>query len=560
MEQCETTLSLAPPRKSARQLDFAAVCGGPAHLKLPPPPPPVAQLLLPSIHHLPPSHLELELHPPGQRPWFYSPPQVQQQRTMQSPVMAQLQAPPPQLVSPVRLLPHPTPVKRLQAMYCECFAAGIYCDGCNCLNCHNNVDNEAARQEAVGITLERNPNAFKPKIASSPQEPRYSKVDVPEIQVIGKHNKGCHCKKSGCLKKYCECFQANILCSENCKCMDCKNSEGSTERRAFFHEEYNLVPPKQAVNAVTSGAVRSFSYGPHITPKKRKIQEIFSGKSAVDQTVSMTSQYQQQEIDPIASSPSSLSASVVSDANTRTSGPSSSTYRSILADVIQTQNVKNLCSLFVVLSGVAAKTNAEVRNKFDWQTETTESEALQDTRDVHNPVGDKMSTDAVDIHHYNRPLSPETRALMCDEQDVIFSGNGSANGVPCDGPCQNMIEKSSNSGGCTDVYEEQERFVLTKFWDVLRGLITLGSIKETACSSLARKDVGMTKEPAENGHSGAETDTGCEKGIHSNCTSNCPISEVTEISRTIYSITDGHGNKDLSWRSLANWNNRGDKI
>lgn len=75
--------------------------------------------------------------------------------------------------------------------------------------------------------------------------------------------------------------------------MDCKNSEGSTERRAFFHEEYNLVPPKQAVNAVTSGAVRSFSYGPHITPKKRKIQEIFSGKSAVDQTVSMTSQYQQ---------------------------------------------------------------------------------------------------------------------------------------------------------------------------------------------------------------------------------------------------------------------------
>lgn len=35
-----------------------------------------------------------------------------------------------------------------------------------------------------------------------------------------------------------------------------------------------------------------------------------------------------------------------------------SCYRSILADVIQTQNVKNLCSLFVVLSGVAAKTNA----------------------------------------------------------------------------------------------------------------------------------------------------------------------------------------------------------
>lgn len=60
--------------------------------------------------------------------------------------------------------------------YCECFAAGIHCDGCNCVNCHNNVDNEAARQEAVGIILERNPNAFRPKIASSPHEPRDSKV------------------------------------------------------------------------------------------------------------------------------------------------------------------------------------------------------------------------------------------------------------------------------------------------------------------------------------------------------------------------------------------------
>ena len=51
--------------------------------------------------------------------------------------------------------------------YCECFASGIYCDGCNCVNCYNNVENEAARREAVEATLERNPNAFRPKIASS---------------------------------------------------------------------------------------------------------------------------------------------------------------------------------------------------------------------------------------------------------------------------------------------------------------------------------------------------------------------------------------------------------
>lgn len=60
--------------------------------------------------------------------------------------------------------------------YCECFAAGILCDGCNCSNCNNNVDHETATREARQTILQRNPNAFKPKIISSPQGPRGSKV------------------------------------------------------------------------------------------------------------------------------------------------------------------------------------------------------------------------------------------------------------------------------------------------------------------------------------------------------------------------------------------------
>jgi hypothetical protein len=66
--------------------------------------------------------------------------------------------------------------KNVLSRYCECFASGIYCDGCNCVNCFNNVENEAARREAVEATLERNPNAFRPKIASSPHGTRDNRV------------------------------------------------------------------------------------------------------------------------------------------------------------------------------------------------------------------------------------------------------------------------------------------------------------------------------------------------------------------------------------------------
>lgn len=44
--------------------------------------------------------------------------------------------------------------------YCDCFAAGEYCNGCNCKDCLNDHDGEE-RERAVKMSMERNPFAFK---------------------------------------------------------------------------------------------------------------------------------------------------------------------------------------------------------------------------------------------------------------------------------------------------------------------------------------------------------------------------------------------------------------
>lgn len=169
-------------------------------------------------------------------------------------------------------------------LYCECFARGVHCGPeCSC-NCCCNLeeytdlieqskfeilkrDPMAFRSKLIKNTknhvLEANENARNPivlpfrnntwqKMNETPQANldtgaqsvamNYSETDQlfeeldPNLDIALqlKHRKGCTCKKSRCVKGYCECFSLGVPCTSACKCRGCKNCEHKDNE----HEEF----------------------------------------------------------------------------------------------------------------------------------------------------------------------------------------------------------------------------------------------------------------------------------------------------------------------------------
>jgi hypothetical protein len=84
--------------------------------------------------------------------------------------------------------------------YCECFANNKFCINCCCADCRN---------KEIYMTYQNKNNQ--------------TNSNVKEIIF-------CTCSKSGCNKKYCECYKEGLKCNIKCRCIKCLNCEDQIDK------------------------------------------------------------------------------------------------------------------------------------------------------------------------------------------------------------------------------------------------------------------------------------------------------------------------------------------
>ena len=82
------------------------------------------------------------------------------------------------------------------------------------------------------VLTEAEPAEFEEGLKEKEIEEKDKKTRRQRREVVkGKEVQVCNCRKSMCLKLYCECFSRGNLCSKECKCQECLNKNEQKEIR-----------------------------------------------------------------------------------------------------------------------------------------------------------------------------------------------------------------------------------------------------------------------------------------------------------------------------------------
>ena len=80
------------------------------------------------------------------------------------------------------------------------------------------------------------------------------------IEIV--HTRGCSCRRTSCLKKYCVCYNSGLKCNENCRCSECLNGKDEVSldmvelnESSINNNNNNIVPSKSNKTVSTPDAL-----------------------------------------------------------------------------------------------------------------------------------------------------------------------------------------------------------------------------------------------------------------------------------------------------------------
>jgi Tesmin/TSO1-like CXC domain, cysteine-rich domain len=79
------------------------------------------------------------------------------------------------------------------------------------------------------VSTATNSDAFTNEVDGREGATSPSQIEIYHRDEV--ENMGCTCKKTNCLKLYCQCFGIQIYCGANCRCKGCFNDEIHEKQR-----------------------------------------------------------------------------------------------------------------------------------------------------------------------------------------------------------------------------------------------------------------------------------------------------------------------------------------
>lgn len=138
-------------------------------------------------------------------------------------------------------------------LYCDCFRNQRLCqDLCNCQGCGNKNKNKD-RKNAIDTVIKKNPKAFDVKFETNKITVK-NRDDLQEnisYRVNFVYTKGCNCKNSQCQKRYCDCFQFGLACSNKCKCINCLNGNQNNDNKEEGKINGSVIIRQSVINIKT---------------------------------------------------------------------------------------------------------------------------------------------------------------------------------------------------------------------------------------------------------------------------------------------------------------------